>query len=215
MTFKKKHFNFCIIFLIFFIFGSNKILMPKNNFNVDPFSKINIKSQNAVCQKNKDKPQTYFFTYQENVLVTFADNSTINSEILQIELDTSDFSKLTNNNKPKSEKGNQDFSSVIKKIKFKNNVKLQNTNKTIEANVALVDLEKKNCYLSGNVKIEQKRIKQNNSKDLPLTTYCNKACLNLETEKITLIGNTKKPVNTTIEIEKKSMRLKKKKKRLI
>ena len=100
---------------------------------------------------------------------------------------------------------------------------MQNTNKTIEANVALIDLEKKICYLSGNVKIEQKKLKPvggtkdklNSSKDLPLTTFCNRACLNLETEKITLLGNKKKPVNTTIEIEKKSMQLKKKKKRLI
>ena len=225
MTFKKTPVIYIFVITLI-MFAPNSVALIKND--VDPFSKINIKSQSATCQKDKTQPETYFFTYQENVLVTLADNSSINSETVQIELNTSNFSKLTNNDKPKSENNNKDFSSVVKKIKFKNNVKLRSTNKTIEANIALIDLEKKVCYLFGEVKIEQKankdsnviqeksnNKKQNSSKDLPLTTFCNRACLNLETEKITLLGNKKKPVNTTIEIEKKSMRLKRKKKRLI
>ncbi len=230
MTLKKNQVVNYIFVIALIAFVPNNVVMTKNN--VDPFSKINIKSQSAICQKDNIKPQTYFFTYQENVLVTLADGSAINSEILQIELNAGNFSKTTKNTSEnpsgKNSKQNKDFSSAVKKIKFKNNVKLHSTNKTIEANVALIDLEKKVCYLSGEVKIEQKtnqssdsiEQKSNNknpkkSKDLPLITFCDKACLNFETEKITLLGNKDKPVNTTIEIEKKSMRLKKKKKRLI
>ncbi|MFH1643702.1 MAG: hypothetical protein ABIA74_00815 [bacterium] len=181
----------------------------KGHNSVDPFSKINIKSNSAICQKDKIKQNTYFFSYKENVIVTLADDSTIKADVVEIELDSSNINELTSNSKTTTTK-NSDFSSVVKKINFKNNVKLNSKNKKIDANSALVDLNQKICYLSGDVFIEQ--IKQD-KKDLPMTTKCDKATLSFETEEINLVGNKENPVNTIIEIDKTLIKKSKKKRK--
>lgn len=185
------------------------VSFAKGQNSIDPFSKINIKSNSAICQKAQTKPNTYFFSYKKNVIVTLADDSTIKADEVEIELDSSNLKGLTSNTKTTTSK-NSNFSSVVKKINFKNNVKLNSKNKKIDANYAEIDLNQKICYLSGDVFIEQ--IKQD-KKDLPITTKCENATLSFQTEELTLIGNQENPVNTIIEIDKTLIKKSKKKKR--
>lgn len=182
------------------------LLLPLNiasaNVKKKPLSKIVITSNNAECKKS-DRGN-YIFTYIDNVLVKLADNSTINSDKLEIELDTKKTNLLDQTNTTTSPHESQ--LSQFKKITFLDNVFIKRTNRTVKTNKAELFLEKKECKLLGNVEIEQTKI---NPKDLPIKTFCNEAILNLETEKLTLLGQTQKPVNTEIILENHPSLLKK------
>ncbi len=56
---------------------------------VNPLSKLVITSNKAVCKKDKNTKNLFVFTYLDNVLVTLADGSTIKSDELEIQIDTS------------------------------------------------------------------------------------------------------------------------------
>ncbi len=144
---------------------------------VDPLSKIIITSQEAVCTKNA---QLLNINYKKNVFVTLADNSTIKSHNLEVNLENS----LTKN-------------LSFKQAVFSGSVKIIKDNRSILADIVTVNLKDKTCLLSGNVTIEQLK----NNKDLPLITKSNSALLDLNTQKITLNGNKETPVSTTIIIE--------------
>ena len=189
---KKRYF---LIFILFFV----KIL------GTDPLSKITITSNKAICQKDKKIAKTLIFTYLENVLVTFSDNSKIKSDELEIELDTTKINDSLDNKTTNSSftetlplnNPNQKNLSQFKKITFKKNIEVTSTNKIIQADQAELFLSEKKCNLSGNVKIKQ--IKQN-PKDLPILTECNSAMLDMESEQVTFLGDTKRPVSTKIEL---------------
>lgn len=159
-------------------------------------SKIVITSNKAECKKNEQN--NYIFTYYDNVLVKFADNSKINSDKLEIELDTTKNSLVKTTTATKNSTQKNSTLSQFKKITFIDNVFIKKINRTIKTDKAELFLNKKECYLLGNVAIEQTKI---NPKDLPIKTFCDKAILNLETEKITFLGTTEKPVNTRIVLE--------------
>jgi lipopolysaccharide assembly outer membrane protein LptD (OstA) len=152
----------------------------------DPFSKIVITSNKAVCQKDDTQKKLATFTYQDNVAVTFADQSSIHSDKLEIQIDTT---KTTTQQKNKTEQ--------FKKITFRNNVIAKRENRTIKANVAELYLQKKICKLIGNVQIKQIKEKE---KDIPILTLCTQATLNLGTEHISFEGTVETPVSTTIEL---------------
>ena len=183
---------------------------------VDPFSKITITSQKAVCKKNQHEPKVFTFTYMQNVDVTFSDGSKINAEELEIELDATKItkkldSKLTNTNENENtlsrkeeskenrsiDKTSKDDLKQFRKIIFKKNVCVQNTNRSVRSDLAEIFLQEKKCKLSGNVKIEQTK---NNPKDLPILTQCDEALLDMQNEEITFLGTSTEPVNTVITI---------------
>lgn len=171
---------------------------------IDPLSKIIITSKSAVCKKDKTQKNRFNFTYHENVLLTFADNSTIQSDDLEIEIDTSknqnktDLSSTTTSQNQKLKPKTQDDLSKFKKITFNKNLIVKSANRLITADKAELYLAQKICKLSGNIKIEQKKASE---KDLPIATECNHAILNLQNDQITFLGREQKPVCTTIILE--------------
>ena len=152
----------------------------------DPFSKIVITSNKAVCTKDNGNQHLVTFTYQENVVVTLADQSSIISDELEVEIDTT---KTSTQQKNKIEQ--------FKKITFKRNVFAKRENRTLKADTAELYLNEKICKLVGNVKIKQIKEKE---KDVPIETLCNHAILNFENEHISFEGSKKAPVSTTIEL---------------
>ena len=189
MLFISKKLDLLLFFSLTF-FATIKLVS-----NPDPLSKITITSNKATCQKDKDIPKQFTFTYHENVLVTFADGSKINSDELEVVLDTTKNKNLTDLKTTQTpEKNNL---SQFKKITFKNNVHLKSTNRSVDADKAELYLGQKGCKLFGNVKIKQTK---DNPKDLPILTECNQATLNMQTEQITFLGDNQKPVCTIIEI---------------
>ncbi|MBU4269831.1 hypothetical protein KJ644_04790 [Candidatus Dependentiae bacterium] len=178
--------NFISKIIFIFLFFSKLNLSAKPN----PFSKIEISSNSAtVCKDSKIK-NLFNFTYQENVLVKFADDSTAKAQELEVKLNTD---KNTQVNKEV-----KDNLSLIEKITFKKNVVVQNENKTICADMAVIFPKSKICKFVGNVEIKQTKI---NPKDIPITTKCVQAKLNLITEEIIFSGSENIPVSTTISID--------------
>lgn len=177
------------IFLFFTLLNASK---------ENPFSQINIKSQRAVCKKNKNDKNFFDFTYFNKVFVKFADDTQITCNKLKIILNA----KYLQNYDKKLQK------NVVEKIRFKTNVKFVKNNKTIFADKAEVFIDKKECHLQGNVKIEQKK---QTEMDFPISTFCDKAIINFKNEKLTLEGNIQKPVNTILAIGEKSNIFKNKK----
>ncbi len=174
-------YKFLLLFFLLTIFAT-----IKPEAKPSPLSKITITSNKATCQKDKVIPKQFTFTYHENVLVTFADESKINSDELEVVLDT--------NKTQTSDKKNP---SQIKKITFKDNVHVTSENRSVDADKAELYLEQQVCKLFGNVKIKQTKDKP---KDLPILTECDNATLDMKTEELTFLGNNQKPVCTTIEI---------------
>ncbi|MCK4650610.1 hypothetical protein KAT08_00385 [Candidatus Babeliales bacterium] len=177
--------------------------------NTDAFSKIVITSNKAICQKDKSRENIFTFSYLENVFVKFANKSTIQSDELEIELDTTQIKeklayKQTNINQAKqakkviTQKTTPKDLSQFKKITFKNNVVAKQKNRIVHAEKAELFLSEKICKLLGNVKINQTKEKP---KDLPVYTECNQVILNLATEQVTFLGSSKNPVSTTIKLE--------------
>ncbi len=182
-------------------------LVPTNNIDasVDPISKITITSNKATCQKDKNEPNTFVFNYLDNVLVTFADESKIKAETLEILLDTTTIKSQLDSNTGNTTSSTitpttsptQNDLSQFKKITFKNNVHISRINRTVDADRAELYLSEKVCKLFGNIKIKQLK---ENPKDLPIITQCQKAILDIQTEQITFLGDNQHPVSTTIEL---------------
>ena len=184
----KKQFFILILIVLFF---------SKSFCATNPLEKITITSNRATCQKDIPTKNMIQFDYIENVLVTFADDSIIKSDNLEILIDTQKAKEkldtnLTNTNEQKENKLSQ-----FKKITFKDNVYIKRENRTINTDKAELYLDEKLCKLFGNIKIVQNKEKP---KDLPIVTECNQAILNMQTEQITFLGDSRKPVSTTIEL---------------
>lgn len=163
----------------------------------DPLSKIVITSTNATCAKNPSSQGSFIFTYQDNVHVTFADQSTVTAESLEIII----------NGKIKDKKNAQEEESTItkqpslsnfKQIIFKENVCFTSVNRKATAQTAHFYLQDQYCILEGNVKIWQAK---SSPKDVPITLESQKAELHLATGQLKMLGSAQKPVSTTILLE--------------
>lgn len=169
--------SFFFLFLILF----SRILFAAT----DPFSKITVKSQNAVFQKDKNDESLVHLQYNDDVQVTFADESTVSSDHLEIFVRTGSLKK--------DEKTGPD----VEKVVFKDNVCMDRKNQKVRADIVEVFTADKRCELHGHVKIEQ--IKQA-ERDVPLVTKCERAELRWDSEEIELIGTDRRPVSTVIEL---------------
>ena len=180
-----------------FLFMAGTILpapamLPKKE-TVNPLSKIIITSNRATCQKDIIIPQQYVFNYQENVVVTFADKSTITANNLEIVFDGKALGKKE---APDTTKTN--FLDKFKKIIFCGNVVYTSQSRTVTAKKAELQLAEHICTLTGNVAIQQKK---NAPKEIPITIESDEAKLNLQTQELLLSGSLEKPVNTVISLE--------------
>lgn len=157
---------------------------------INPLSKIVITSNNATCSKQTQDQHAYQFQYQENVQVTFADQSKVTADLLEIIFDGQE----TKNTAKKTDKNLSHF----KHITFKNNVCIENANRKAVADCARFYVQDQTCELEGNVKIWQKKEKKS---DVPIKMTSQKACMNLVTGQLQFVGSSVTPVSTTIVLE--------------
>jgi|GEM_PF-1581781 hypothetical protein len=148
---------------------------------VHPFSTVTITSNRASFEKDKNNKDMFVIRYDENVHVTFADDSKVHAQHLEI--------RATN----KSDKKNP-----VEKIYLTDSVSLTKNNKTINAENAEINVDSTLCTFKKNVSIEQKKEKD---VDIPIHTKSDCATFNWETEEITLAGNKQDPVHTIIELK--------------
>ena len=178
-----------ILLVVFFLtLLSSRIL---GTAEVNPLSKITIKSNKAVCEKDK-KNGEILIHYKENTLVTLADGSTIKADILTIIIKELPIGKKENEKKEEATLSN------FKKVILKGNVLIKQNNRTITADQIEVFPQTKKCLISGNIKVEQKK---EDAKDIPIIAESSKAIVDLENQEITFLGTKQKPVTTTIVIE--------------
>ena len=158
----------------------------------NPLSKIVITSTNATCVKDQSNQGSFLFTYHDNVRVTFADQSTVTSDSLEIIIDSKQQPKPDESN---AEAHKPSSLSHFKRISFNNNVCFTSAHRTATAQTAYFYLHDQRCILEGNVKISQTK---RNPKDVPITIDSQKAELNLATNQLTMHGTQQQPVSTTI-----------------
>ncbi len=186
---------FIFIFIIFcLITGPEKL---KSDPFINPFSKITITSNTATCEKSKENGN-FLITYKDNVTIKLADESTIKAGHLAITLKDTTLSHTPTESCTTEKKEAQNPLSMFEKIILKDNVKMEQKNRSVEADQIELFPEKKLCELYGNVKIRQIKGK---AKDLPITAESSKAILDLNTQEISLLGDEKAPVTTTIIVE--------------
>ncbi len=166
---------------------------------VDPLSKIVITSTSAQCVRDDKKQGNFILTYQGDVHVTFADQSTVTAETLKIVLDGKQGKKIAApGDKKPVEKQQKDVLSNFKQITFKKNVHVVSGQRKAVADMAHFYLPQQRCVLEGNVKIWQTKQKPD---DVPVAVQSQKAELFLQTGAFNFIGTAKVPVNTTIVLE--------------
>jgi lipopolysaccharide export system protein LptA len=162
-------------FILFFSIISANVLAEDK---ADPFSKITIKSSCATFKKAANNKDLYCLQYKDNVLVKFADDSTISAAVMSI------FFK-------------KDKTKEIQKIVLKKNVVLKRPDQEAIADLAEIFVSDKLCKLKGNISITQKG---NGKKVVPLKTTCSSARFKWGERELLLLGSRSKPVDTVIEL---------------
>ena len=174
----KKILNFILLTLIFSVEANS----------VNPLSKIEITSNRAVAEKNKN---SFDLSYIGNVKVKLADATTADADKLKAEIN--------------SNKNEMDKTDSLKKIILDGNVFIQKENLKINSDKAIIYPKTKLCELIGNVKIEQTKSEETfNGKDknnFPIVTTCSFATLNIVTEKLELKGSKTTPISTILKLE--------------
>lgn len=169
--------------------------------SINPLSKITITSKRASCQKDKAQPQFFIFNYHDNVVVTFADKSTITTDQLEVIFEGKDLEKqLTTRRQSQRPTAATSAKPLekFKKVTASGNVVLTSQNRTATAQTAELLLAQHLCTLNGNVTIQQKKT---SPKDFPITIQSNQATINLQTDELLFTGTEATPVNTVISLE--------------
>ena len=167
----------------------------------DLFSKVIITSKRATCKKNSALPQTLAFNYLDNVIVTFADQSTVKADTLEIIFDDITQQKKKSQKLP-APHGAKNFKDHFKKVEFRNNVRINRAQHSIAADKGLFNVADNTCRLEGNVIIKQAKTKDS---DIPVTVQSNRATLNLATMETVLEGSDAQPVHTCFMFEESSL----------
>lgn len=190
----------CVVEKMTQVFFATAVLVANVHASVDPWSKIVVTSKKATCNKDKNNPKDFIFSYIDDVVVTLADKSTVKAGALEIILDGNKSDKkdaLAVGQKQASDKQKKSLSQ-FKKLSFKGHVVLNSGQRKVSANKADIDLAKNTCTLDGNVKIWQFKKHQ---KDVPIAIESQKAVMHLKTFAVNLLGTSAKPVSTTIDLE--------------
>jgi lipopolysaccharide export system protein LptA len=172
--------------LVIFLFPCASFCGTHHHQSIDPLSKIVVTSNDAVCTKDSQRSGMFTFQYRNNVRVTFADNSSITADFLEIMLDA----KKTAAHKQQS----PDISN-FKQITFTGHVKLINAQRKAMSDSARVFLAEQRMVLEGNVRIWQHKQKPN---DIPVVIRSSQAELSLLSGQAHLLGDALNPVSTTI-----------------
>lgn len=169
----------------------------KNNSkknHVDPWSKIVVTSNKAVCHKDKTPDKNFTFKYVDNVVVTLADDSTVKADELELIFDP----KKKTEKKPEASSGSKNTFSQLKTLSFNKHVVFKSGRRKASADHVVIDVAKNTCTLDGHVKIWQAK---GNKKDLPIAIESQKAVMHLRTFAVQLAGTSEHPVSTTIDLE--------------
>jgi lipopolysaccharide export system protein LptA len=175
----------------------------------DPFSKIVIESEQATAYKDPENPAVWVLHYDNNVHVSFADNSTIHADHLEVAFNVTRDKKQKEKSAPS---GN--FSPIkptanldtIKHIIFKNNVTIANDNRHATAQKATLFLTQKTCNLEGNVVIWQDK---KEAKDIPFSVKSDAAQFDFTKDAISFSG---RPVSSSFDLSSTISKKKKSKK---
>ncbi len=171
------------------------LLTPLLNLLAKPIlpdeSKITITSNKASCQQNQQHKKQFTFTYLDNVTVDFSDGTHAASDKLVVDIDTTKPEVSPTTNKTQQ----------IKTITMSNHVLFTQKERKARADQAVFYPEKKQCILSGNVRITQKPVDE---KGIPMNINCSKAAIDMTSGNIRLLGTDAKPVSTTLVLNKKS-----------
>jgi lipopolysaccharide export system protein LptA len=142
------------------------------------FSKITVTSQTALFKKDKKNSSIVHLKYSKNVHVTLDDGSTVDTDNLDVFVNTK--------------------TNGIEKIIFSDKVFVRRGNKKLWADRAELLVVEKLCKLNGHVRVEQLRDEKN---DIPVTTECEQAIISWESDEIELSGSAMEPVSTIIKLE--------------
>ena len=171
---------------------------PLDAFSVhELFSKIIITSDQATCSKDHKNSGCFVFQYKKNVMVTFADKSTVSADFLEVVFDSKMKKNTTHASKKKQHHNTAELNN-FKQITFKNNVRIKNAQRSAQADQALLHLQDQRCVLEGNVKIVQTKEKED---DVPVEIKSQKAELNMTTGEVNFLGTSLDPVHTTVLLE--------------
>lgn len=162
---------------------------------IDPFSHIEIKSNQATCSKDASVKGGATLTYADKVCVTFADGSQLTTDKLTLNMETASLSGSLSNKT--TVKATEKKSLPIKTMQCHGNVFVKFKNRTVRANQAFCNLATGNCTLQGSVVLQQKAEKNS---DIPLRTASSKVLINLKTQEVNLQGSEVAPVCTVIEL---------------
>jgi lipopolysaccharide export system protein LptA len=161
-----------------------KTSMPGSK--TDPFSKITVESKTAVLRKDSLDKSRFHLKYDGDVTVVFADNTKLTADSLDVFLSS----------KP----------SGLEKAIFTKNVFLKRSDQEVRADRAEILFAEKICKLIGNVRIKQIEDKKK------IDAVCCRAKFLWEEDEITLLGDSKNRVSTTIKLDEKfSLAMKNKK----
>lgn len=169
--------------------------------DTSPLEKITITSMRACAQKNSPDKSTFIAEYDENVVVTLADATTLKADHAIITL-TQQSSTTPKENKPAH--------SGVKDITFIGRVNIEHKMLTASADRATINPDTQQCLLHNNVHVVRKQSAQKPN-DAPIDVKSNQATLSLKDATVSFEGTKEKPVITVIEFnnhQKKSRTLK-------
>jgi len=192
------------IYIVAFLF-----FMPNITAGLDPFSKITIESKQATAFKDPANPKVWVLHYDNNVHVSFADNSTITADHLEVA-----FNVTRDKKQKKREAQSGTFSAVkptadletIKHIIFRNNVTIASDNRHATAQKATLSLAQKTCNLEGDVVIWQDK---KEAKDIPFSVKSDSAQFDFTKDAISFSG---RPVSSSFDLSSTFSKKKKSKK---
>lgn len=183
--------------------------MPNIRAGLDPFSKITIESKQATAFKDPANPKEWVLHYDNNVHVSFADNSTITADHLEII-----FNVACDKKQKKELTSTGSFSPIkptanletIKHIIFRNNISITSDNRHATAQKATLYLSQKTCNLEDNVVIWQDK---KEAKDIPFSVKSDSAQFDFTKDAISFSG---RPVSSSFDLSSTISKKKKSKK---
>ncbi len=177
-------------FLFYLLSCSTSVLQAAKPAKTDEI-KITITSNKASCQQDKLHKKQFTFTYQDNVKIDFSDGTHAQSDKLIVDINTE---------KPQPSGAVSGKHDHVKKITLSHHVFFSQAERKAHADEAVFYPDKKQCMLSGNVRIIQKSTDQ---KAVPMNINCSKAAIDMVSGSIRLLGTDQKPVSTTLVLTKK------------
>lgn len=166
-------------------------------YPTDPFSRIEVVSDSALCKPASGLKNIVHLTYRDNVRVSLADGSTITATTMFVELATQTLNKSSQRT---NEAGSLPKNAQqIKKITFSGPVRIEKDDTVCQAKTASIIVARKICFLKGGVVITKHKKGVDTAE---FETKSNAASFNMETKEINLVGCRQQPVHTTLDMQR-------------